>query len=62
MKMASLLAPRPSKEATMCDTTSPGGRLVCTNPRCNGRSHVWVHESSAPDRKRDDDMARQDAA
>ena len=43
----------------MCDTSSPGGRLACANPCCNGRSHVWVHESSAPDKKRDDDMARQ---
>ena len=46
----------------MCDMRSPGGHLVCANPRCNGRGHVWVHESSAPDRKRDDDMARETAA
>ena len=39
----------------MCATTSPGGHLVCANPTCNGRSHVWIHESSAPDRKRDQD-------
>ena len=39
----------------MCGQLSPGGRLACTNPLCNGRSHVWVHESSAPDRKRDAD-------
>ena len=37
----------------MCREPSPGGRLACANPVCNGRSHVWVHESSAPDRKRD---------
>jgi hypothetical protein len=39
----------------MCRQPSPGGRLACANPVCNGRSHVWVHESSAPDRKRDRD-------
>lgn len=39
----------------MCRERSPGGRLTCANPACNGRSHVWVHESSAPDRKRDFD-------
>ena len=39
----------------MCRELSPGGRLACANPVCNGRSHVWVHESSAPDRKRDVD-------
>jgi hypothetical protein len=43
----------------MCRQPSPGGRLACANPVCNGRSHVWVHESSAPDRKRDHD-ARDD--
>jgi hypothetical protein len=43
----------------MCRQPSPGGRLACANPVCNGRSHVWVHESSAPDRKRDRD-ARDD--
>lgn len=46
----------------MCETSSPGGRLICANRDCNGRSHVWVHESSAPDTKRDDDMHRQVAA
>lgn len=46
----------------MCQTTSPGGRLTCSNPRCDGRSHVWVHESSAPDHKRDVDSALQGAA
>ncbi len=46
----------------MCQSTSPGGRLTCANPRCDGRSHVWVHESSAPDRKRDDDGLQLDAA
>ena len=39
----------------MCNMTSPGGRLTCVNPRCDGRSHVWAHESSAPDGKRDAD-------
>lgn len=46
----------------MCKSTSPGGRLTCANPRCDGRSHVWVHESSAPDRKRDGDGLELDAA
>jgi hypothetical protein len=44
----------------MCRQTSPGGRLACANPVCNGRSHVWVHESSAPDRKRDLDSRDDD--
>lgn len=44
----------------MCREPSPGGRLVCANPVCNGRSHVWVHESSAPDRKRDLDARDHD--
>jgi len=44
----------------MCRQLSPGGRLACVNPVCNGRSHVWVHESSAPDRKRDLDTRGQD--
>ena len=39
----------------MCDVRSAGGHLVCANPRCDGRGHVWVHESSAPDSKRDAD-------
>jgi hypothetical protein len=39
----------------MCAKRSPGGHLVCANPECNGRGHVWVHESSAPDRKRDEE-------
>ena len=39
----------------MCLELSQGGRLACVNPVCNGRSHVWIHESSAPDRKRDVD-------
>jgi hypothetical protein len=39
----------------MCETLSPGGHLTCANPRCNGKSHVWVHESSAPDPKREAD-------
>lgn len=39
----------------MCDMRSPGGHLVCANPHCNGRSHVWIHESSAPDRKRENE-------
>lgn len=46
----------------MCQTTSPGGHLTCANPHCDGRSHVWVHESSAPDRKRDEDGFQRDAA
>jgi hypothetical protein len=46
----------------MCATTSPGGHLVCANPHCNGRSHVWIHESSAPDSKRDRDSADDAAA
>ena len=41
----------------MCAMRSPGGHLVCANPQCNGRGHVWVHESSAPDRKRDEEAA-----
>jgi len=44
----------------MCREKSPGGRLACANPVCNGRSHVWVHESSAPDRKRDLDARDHD--
>jgi hypothetical protein len=44
----------------MCSEPSPSGRLSCANLVCNGRSHVWVHESSAPDRKRDLDT-RNDA-
>ena len=44
----------------MCRQLSPGGRLACANPVCNGRSHIWVHESSAPDRKRDLDTQDQD--
>jgi hypothetical protein len=43
----------------MCRQPSPGGHLVCANPTCTGRSHIWVHESSAPDLKRDLD-ARDD--
>lgn len=46
----------------MCQMKSPGGHLTCANPRCNGRSHVWVHESSAPDDKRERDTALQSAA
>ncbi|WP_162529669.1 hypothetical protein [Nocardioides caldifontis] len=46
----------------MCATRSPGGHLVCANPHCNGRSHVWIHESSAPDSKRDQDSAESAAA
>jgi hypothetical protein len=44
----------------MCRQPSPGGHLECVNPFCNGRSHVWVHESSAPDRKRDFDARDRD--
>ena len=44
----------------MCRQPSPGGHLACVNPVCNGRSHVWVHESSAPDRKRDLDARDHD--
>ena len=43
----------------MCDMTSPGGRLTCVNRECDGRSHVWAHESSAPDSKRDADQVLQ---
>jgi hypothetical protein len=46
----------------MCETKSPGGHLACANPHCNGRSHVWVHESSAPDKKRDGDSPSRSAA
>jgi hypothetical protein len=46
----------------MCREPSPGGRLACANPVCNGRSHVWVHESSAPDRKRDLDARDEHSA
>ena len=46
----------------MCQSTSPGGRLTCANPKCDGRSHVWIHESSAPDLKRDRDGLELDAA
>ena len=44
----------------MCRQPSPGGHLACVNPVCDGRSHVWVHESSAPDRKRDLDARDHD--
>jgi hypothetical protein len=44
----------------MCRELSPGGHLACANPVCNGRSHVWVHESSAPDPKRDFDARGHD--
>ena len=57
-----LTAQPSTEEALMCQSTSPGGRLVCANPRCDGRGHVWVHESSAPDRKRDDDGTMRSAA
>jgi hypothetical protein len=50
------------QEDVMCTTTSPGGHLVCANPTCNGRSHVWIHESSAPDYKRDLDSTDAAAA
>lgn len=39
----------------MCQEKSPGGHLTCSNPNCEGRSHVWIHESGAPDTKRDND-------
>ena len=42
----------------MCAATSPAGHLTCVNPQCNGHSHVWVHESSAPDRKSEADGQR----
>ena len=46
----------------MCRQPSPGGHLLCANPTCEGRSHVWVHESSAPDGKRDRDGRDDDGA
>jgi hypothetical protein len=45
----------------MCDVTSPGGHLVCANQSCSGNGHVWVHESSAPDPRRDADSEAQPA-
>lgn len=39
----------------MCEALSPGGRLRCSNPKCDGRSHVWEHESAAHDAKADAD-------
>jgi hypothetical protein len=39
----------------MCDAKSPGGNLHCSRPQCDGRGHVWVHASSAPDSKAEAD-------
>ena len=39
----------------MCDAKSPGGNLRCSRPHCDGRGHVWVHASSAPDLKAEAD-------
>lgn len=44
-------APRQQPARTTCTVLSPGGNLTCHNPRCNGRGHVWIHPSSAPDSK-----------
>jgi hypothetical protein len=41
----------------MCDATSPAGNLSCARHQCDGRGHVWVHASSAPDEKADADYA-----
>ena len=43
----------------MCDVKSPGGNLRCCRPHCDGRGHVWVHASSAPDRKAEADYAHE---
>ena len=42
-------------EANMCEARSPGGRLTCARPNCDGRGHVFIHASSAPDAKVDAD-------
>ena len=39
----------------MCQATSPGGSLSCARKDCDGRGHVWVHASSAPDAKAEAD-------
>ena len=39
----------------MCEVTSPGGNLRCSRSECDGRGHVWVHASSAPDHKAEAD-------
>ena len=44
----------------MCDATSPAGNLQCARHGCDGRGHVWVHASSAPDAKADADYGLED--
>jgi hypothetical protein len=39
----------------MCNVASPAGNLLCVRTECDGRSHVWVHASSAHDPKAEAD-------
>jgi len=39
----------------MCEARSPRGTLRCTRPNCDGRGHVFIHPSSAPDAKAEAD-------
>lgn len=34
-----------------CAALSPGGHYTCSREDCDGKGHVWTHESSAPDDK-----------